>query len=162
MAGFSGDSPSAFSCIVKGEKKNRNVAATFEAEYTSFTHAYSLVWQVMDFFPLILAVFFASKIYLVYSVIFYHKILLFSGSLIQVSGLICFLIRNQGYQGQLTSVKFKSLQFPADHLQVIQRFGSVLAMSFLFSLLLHVHRSQFLSFTTSPTPPPPSVHEDVR
>ena len=102
-----------------------------------------------------LSLFFASKIYLVYSVIFYHKILFFWGSLVKVSGLICFLIRNHGYLGQLSSVKFKSLQFPTDHLQVIQRFRSVLAMSFLFSLLLHVHRSQFLSFTTSPTPPPP-------
>ena len=101
-----------------------------------------------------LSLFFACKIYLVYSVIFYHKILLFRGSLIQVSGLICFLIRNQGYQGQPTSVKFKSLQFPADHLQVIQRFRSVLAMPFLFSLLLRVYRSKFLSFTTSPAPPP--------
>ena len=62
MTGFSGDSPSAFSCIVKGEKKNRNVAATFEAEYTSFTHAYSLVWQVMDFFPLVLAVYHFSSL----------------------------------------------------------------------------------------------------
>ena len=76
--------------------------ATLQAEYTSFTHAYSLVWQVMDFFPLVLAVYHFSKTYLVYSVIFYHKILLFWGSLVQVSGLICFLIRNQGYQGQLT------------------------------------------------------------
>ena len=100
-----------------------------------------------------LSLFFASKIYLVYSSIFYHKILFFWGSLIQVSSLICFLIRNQGYQGQLPSVKFKSLQFPADHLQVIQRFRSVLVMYI-------VHRSQFL-FLHLPTPPP-SIHEDVR
>ena len=106
MAGFSGDSPSALSCIVTGEKKKKPKCCDHTPSWIYFLHSRLQSGLASDgFFPLSfgsLSLFFASKTYLVYSVIFYHKILLFWGSLVQVSGLICFLIRNQGYQGQLT------------------------------------------------------------